>query len=483
MLGYKAKLILKKNRSLSSIQDVIVIGGGPGGYVAAIKASQLGLKSMCIEGRGSLGGTCLNVGCIPSKSLLHNSHLYHATKFDYKKRGIKVSEVHLDLSKMMRMKEKSVKSLTNGIEHLFRKNKTSYRKGWGEITGSNEVTLTKINGVKEIIKTKNIIIATGSEVVPLPGIKIDEVDILSSTGALTLKEVPKKLLVIGAGVIGLELGSVWQRLGSSVEIVELMNSILPGMDGEIVKLSQKLFKHQGIKFTLNCSVKNVIKRTKEEILVELQDIDKKNSVRIVNKVLISIGRRPYLKGLGLEKQGIKMNGSKIEVNEYWQSTSHSNIYAIGDVIKGEMLAHKAEEEGIAVIETILGRTGHVNYDVIPGVVYTNPEIASVGKTEEILKAKNIRFNKGIFPLFANSRARTTDETEGIVKILSDSMTDQILGCHIIGTNAGEMISEGVIAIKYGASSEDLARTCHAHPTLSEAFKEACMEAYDKAIHI
>jgi len=262
-----------------------------------------------------------------------------------------------------------------------------------------------------------------------------------------------------------------------------MDTILPGMDNEIVKFSQKLLKHQGIKFTLNSSVKNVSKRAKEEILVELQDVEKNNSIRVVNKVLISIGRRPYLKGLGLEKQGIKINGSKIEVNEYWQSTSHPNIYAIGDVIKGEMLAHKAEEEGIAVIETILGKTGHVNYDVIPGVVYTNPEIASVGKTEEILKNKGIKFNKGIFPLFANSRARTVDETEGIVKILSDSKTDQILGCHIVGTNAGEMISEGVIAIKYGASSEDLARTCHAHPTLSEAFKEACMDAYDKAIHI
>lgn len=483
MIKCKSKRILKNNRDFSLIQDVVVIGGGPGGYVAAIKASQLGLKSMCIEGRGSLGGTCLNVGCIPSKSLLHNSHLYHATKFDYKKRGIKVSDVNLDLQKMMEMKEKSVKSLTRGIEHLFKKNKTSYKKGWGEITGSNEVTITRTDGFKEIIKTKNIVIATGSEVVSIPKIKIDEIDILSSTGALTLRKVPKKLLVIGAGVIGLELGSVWQRLGSNVEVVELLNAILPGMDSEIGRFSQKFLEQQGIKFTLNSSVTKVVKKAEEEILVELQDDKKKDSIRIVDKVLISVGRRPYLKGLGLKKQGIKMNGNKIDVNQYWQSTSHSNVYAIGDVIEGEMLAHKAEEEGIAAIETILGKTGHVNYDVIPAVVYTNPEIASVGKTEETLKAKGIEFNKGIFPFIANSRARTIDETEGIVKILSDSKTDQILGCHIIGTNAGEMISEGVIAIKYGASSEDLARTCHAHPTLSEAFKEACMEAYDRAIHI
>lgn len=469
--------------TLSLVQDVTIIGGGPGGYVAAIKASQLGLKSMCIEGRGTLGGTCLNVGCIPSKSLLHNSHLYHETKFKYEERGIKASQVKLDLLKMMKMKEKTVTSLTSGIEHLFRKNNTSYKKGWGEITGPNEVTLSNSSGTKEIIKTKNIIIATGSEVVPLSGIKIDEIDILSSTGALNLKKVPKKLLVVGAGVIGLELGSVWQRLGSSVEIVEFKDTILPGMDSEIANFSQKLFKKQGIKFSLNSSVKNIVKRENEEVLVEIENIEKKCSIRVVEKVLVSIGRRPYLKGLGLEKQGIKTIGAKIEVNEYWQSTSHSNIYAIGDVIKGEMLAHKAEEEGIAVVETILGKIGHVNYDVIPGVIYTNPEIASVGKTEEILKAKAIKYNKGIFPMFANSRARTIGETEGLVKILSDSKTDQILGCHIIGTNAGEMISEAVIAIKHGASSEDLARTCHAHPTLSEAFKEACMEAYDRAIHI
>jgi len=467
--------------STAQQQDVVIIGGGPGGYVAAIKAAQLGLKVTTVEGRGKLGGTCLNVGCIPSKALLHNSHLFHEAKHDFAKRGIICSDVQLDLGALMASKEKSVKGLTSGIEGLFKKNKVTYSKGWGKITGPNEVSVTAMDGSVQKISAKDIIIATGSEATPLPGVTCDEQMIVSSTGALSFDSVPDRLLVVGAGVIGLELGSVWGKLGSKVDVVEAIDRILPGTDAEIAKESQKFLKKQGMSFQFNTFVKGC-QVVGNEVHVAMESKDGSKETKVYDKVLIAIGRRPYTEGLGLEEMGITMEGRQVATNDHWQSTSHPNIYGIGDVIKGPMLAHKAEEEGIAVAEMLANKPGHVNYDAIPSVVYTHPEIAWVGKNEEELKAAGVKYTVGKFPFMANSRARTNDDAQGLVKILSDKETDRMLGVHIVGANAGEMIAEGVIAIEYGASSEDIARTCHAHPTLSEAFKEACMAAHGKPIH-
>eukprot|EP00834_Sanchytrium_tribonematis_P007368 NODE_656_length_4979_cov_1.014754.p1 type:complete len:473 gc:universal NODE_656_length_4979_cov_1.014754:3725-2307(-) len=461
--------------------DVAVIGGGPGGYVAAIKAAQLGKKVACIDKRGAFGGTCLNVGCIPSKALLHDSHLYHAAKHDFEGRGIVVENVKLDLSKMMARKESSVSKLTSGIEMLFKGNKVTAFKGAASFKDKNTLVIES-NKDQQTITAENIIIATGSEPAVLPGFTADEKTIVTSTGALSLDKVPENLIVIGAGVIGLELGSVWSRLGSKVTVIEYMPSIGAGMDADLAKQFQRLLKKQNLEFKMDSKVVSHEKKGDGyNIIIETKG---KTSSVYGDVILLATGRRAFTDNLKLENAGLKTEKGKIEVNEHFQTNS-KNIYAIGDVIKGPMLAHKAEEEGIAVAELVSGQPGHVNYDAIPSVIYTNPEVAWVGLNEQELKAKKIDYKKGQFPFIANSRAKTNDETEGFVKILTDAKTDQILGAHIIGTNAGEMIAEGVIAIEYGASSEDIARTCHAHPTLSEAFKEACLMTHgvNKAIHI
>ena len=461
--------------------DVIIIGGGPGGYVCAIRAAQLGLKTACIESRGSLGGTCLNIGCIPSKSLLNLSENFHKAKKDFNQQGIEISDIKLNIDKMMSNKNKSIQVLTKGVEFLFKKNKVTYLKGKGVLFSKNDVVVYN-NNKKENYKAKNILIATGSDLTSVPGIKIDEKNIISSTGALSLNKVPNKLVVIGGGYIGLEMGSVWSRLGAEVTVIEYLDYITPGMDREISKEFQKILNKQGIKFKLNSKV-NSVKNKNDSVLVEFTDNkDKKNQTIEADKVLISVGRKPYTEGLNLSKIGvIKDEKGRIKVNEKLQ-TSISNIYAIGDVIKGPMLAHKAEDEGIAVAEILAGQAGHVNYDVIPGVIYTSPEVATVGKTEEQLKSANKSYKVGKFPFLANSRAKVNNETEGFVKILADSITDKVLGVHIIGPHCGDMIAEMALAMEFGASSEDIARTCHAHPTHTEAIKEAALAVDKRPIH-
>jgi dihydrolipoamide dehydrogenase len=464
--------------------DLCIIGGGPGGYVAAIKASQLGMKTVCIEKRGSLGGTCLNTGCIPSKALLNSSHKYEDAKLHFADYGVMVDNVRYDLPKMMKQKDEAVKGLTQGIEYLFKKNKVDYIKGWGKFETNEIIGIDLNEGGTQQIKVKNTIIATGSEPTPMPGgaLVVDEKRVVSSTGALKLPEVPKKMILIGGGVIGLELGSVYSRLGSEVTVVEFMDRILPSFDRDVSKTFTAILKKRGFKFMFGTKV--VAGDVREDgVTLKLERTDGKKVEDITGEyVLVATGRRPFTEGLGLEKLGITMDKQgRIDVDEHL-ATTVKNIYAIGDVIKGPMLAHKAEEEGFAIVESLAGLGGHVNYDAIPGVVYTHPEIAVVGKTEEELIAAGIKYKAGKFPFSANSRARTNNEPEGFVKILADAVTDKILGAHIIGTSAGEIIAEAVIAIEYGASSEDLARTCHAHPTLSEAFKEACMSTYDKPIH-
>ena len=461
--------------------DVIIIGGGPGGYVCAIRAAQLGLKTACIESRGSLGGTCLNIGCIPSKSLLNLSENFHKAKKDFNQQGIEISDIKLNIDKMMSNKNKSIQVLTKGVEFLFKKNKVTYLKGKGVLFSKNDVVVYN-NNKKENYKAKNIVIATGSDVTSVPGIKIDEKNIISSTGALSLNKVPNKLVVIGGGYIGLEMGSVWSRLGAEVTVIEYLDYITPGMDREVSKEFQKILNKQGIKFKLNSKV-NSVKNKNDSVLVEFTDNkDKKSQTIEADKVLISVGRKPYTEGLNLSKIGvIKDEKGRIKVNEKLQ-TSISNIYAIGDVIKGPMLAHKAEDEGIAVAEILAGQAGHVNYDVIPGVIYTSPEVATVGKTEEQLKSENKSYKVGKFPFLANSRAKVNNETEGFVKILADSITDKVLGVHIIGPHCGDMIAEMALAMEFGASSEDIARTCHAHPTHTEAIKEAALAVDKRPIH-
>ena len=461
--------------------DVIVVGGGPGGYVCAIRSAQLGLKTACIESRGTLGGTCLNVGCIPSKSLLHLSDNYRKAKKDFSEQGIEISDLKLNIKKMMLSKDKSVQILTKGVEFLFKKNKVTYIKGKGEISSPNNIIVSE-GEKKTTYKSKNIVIATGSQATSLPGLKIDEKNIVSSTGALSLSEVPKELIVIGGGYIGLEMGSVWSRLGSKVTVLEYLDHITPGMDTEISNEFQKILKKQGINFKLNNKV-NSVKIVKNKIVINYTNNKTSENENVsCDKVLVSVGRKPYTEGLNLKKVGIKSdNKGRIEVNNKLQ-TSIENIYAIGDVIKGPMLAHKAEEEGIAVAEILAGQAGHVNYDVIPGVIYTSPEVATVGKTEEQLKKLNINYKVGKFPFLANSRAKVNNETDGFVKVLADSKTDRVLGVHIIGPHCGDMIAEMALAMEFGASAEDIARTCHAHPTHTEAIKEAALAVDKRSIH-
>lgn len=456
--------------------DVIVIGAGPGGYVAAIRAAQLGLKTACVEKGKTLGGTCLNVGCIPSKALLESSEKFEDATSHFKAHGID-GQVKLNLGTMMARKLDVVDKLTKGIEGLFKKNKVTWLKGTGVITGKNEVT---VDGTK--YATKNIIIATGSEVSPLPGVEVDEKQIVSSTGALELKEVPKHLVVIGAGVIGLELGSVWKRLGAKVTVLEYLDRITPGIDNEIAKQFQKTLEKQGIEFKLGVKVTGAKPGKGVEVTFEPAAGGAAEKLQ-ADIVLLAVGRRAYTDKLGLENVGLTTNKrGQVETNAHWQ-TAVPNIYAIGDVIAGPMLAHKAEDEGVAVAETIAGQKPHVNYNTIPSVIYTHPEVATVGKTEEELKAAGVTYKVGKFPFLANSRGRATGQTDGLVKIIADSKTDAVLGVHIIGPQAGNMIHEACIAMEFGASSEDIARTCHAHPTYNEAVKEAALAVDGRAIHI
>ena len=462
--------------------DVIVIGSGPGGYVAAIRSSQLGLKTACIESRQTLGGTCLNVGCIPSKSLLNASEMYHKAQTEFKNLGIEASNIKLNLSRMMANKNKSVLTLTKGVEFLFKKNKITHLKGTGSIQNKNTVLVTDNSNNKNTYKAKNIIIATGSSPVSLPGIQIDEKTIVSSTGALSFEKPPKNLIVIGGGYIGLELSSVWKRLGSNVTVVEYFDHIVPGMDKDISVEFLKILSKQGINFKLDSKVIGV-NLVNNKAVVDFTNNKTKKRERIeCDKVLVAVGRKPNITE-DIIKLGIKLNKQKkVEVNEKFE-TSIKNIYAIGDIItKGPMLAHKAEDEGIAVAEIIVGQAGHVNYDVIPSVIYTSPEVAMVGKTEEDLKKENIKYKIGKFPFLANSRAKVNNETEGFVKIISDAKTDKVLSVSMISSVAGTMIAELALAMEFGASSEDIARTCHAHPTHSEAVKEAAMAVAKRPIH-
>ena len=462
--------------------DLVVIGGGPGGYVCAIRAAQLGLKTACVESRGALGGTCLNVGCIPSKSLLNLSENYHKAKKDFNQQGIEINGIKLNIEKMMSNKNKSIQVLTKGVEFLFKKNKVTYFKGKGVLFSKNDIVVYENNNKRSNIKSKNIVIATGSTATSLPGVKINEKNIVSSTGALSFDKVPNKLAVIGGGYIGLEMGSVWSRLGSDVTVIEFLDYITPGMDREISNEFQKILSKQGIKFKMGSKVESIEDKGKSVLISYTNVKNSKKEVLEVDKVLVSVGRKPYTEGLNLSKVGIKKDSKgRIEVNNKLQ-TSLSNIYAIGDVIKGPMLAHKAEEEGIAVAEILAGQAGHVNYDVIPGVIYTSPEVATVGKTEEQLKEENKSYKTGKFPFLANSRAKVNNETEGFVKILADSKTDKVLGVHIIGPHCGDMIAEMALAMEFGASAEDIARTCHAHPTHTEAIKEAALAVDKRPIH-
>ncbi|XP_053953472.1 dihydrolipoyl dehydrogenase, mitochondrial [Anastrepha ludens] len=458
--------------------DLVVIGSGPGGYVAAIKAAQLGLKTVSVEKNPTLGGTCLNVGCIPSKALLNNSHYYHlAHSGDLANRGINCGSVSLDLDKLMQQKVNAVKALTGGIAQLFKKNKVTQLTGLGSIVNPNEVQVTKDDGSIETVKTQNIMIATGSEVTPFPGIEIDEDVIVSSTGALSLKQVPQKMVVIGAGVIGLELGSVWSRLGAEVTAVEFMGTIGgAGIDTEVSKTFQKVLVKQGLKFLLGTKVMAAT-RSGNEVTVSVENAKSGEKQDIsCDALLVSVGRRPYTEGLGLDAVGIvKDDKGRIPVNANFQ-TIVPNIYAIGDCIHGPMLAHKAEDEGIICVEGILGGHVHIDYNCVPSVVYTHPEVAWVGKSEEQLKQEGVEYKVGKFPFLANSRAKTNNETDGFVKVLADKSTDRVLGTHIIGPNAGELINEAVLAMEYGAAAEDVARVCHAHPTCAEALREANVAA-------
>lgn len=462
--------------------DVVVIGGGPGGYVAAIKAAQLGLKTTCIEKRGALGGTCLNVGCIPSKALLHSSHMYYEAKHAFAKHGIKFSQLEIDLPALMAQKDKAVSGLTRGIEGLFKKNKVNYVKGYGKFTSPSEVLVDTLDGGSTTVKGKNIIIATGSDVKSLNGVPIDEKKIVSSTGALSLSDIPKKLVVIGAGYIGLEMGSVWGRLGSEVIVVEFASEIVPTMDGEIRKQFQRMLEKQKMKFLLKTKVVSV-DASGEGVKLTLEPAaGGEHTTLEADVVLVSAGRVPFTEGLGLEKIGVQTDKAGRIIVDKKFTTNVPGVYAIGDAVPGPMLAHKAEEDGVACVEFIAGKEGHVDYDLVPGVVYTHPEVASVGKTEEQVKEIGVSYCVGKFPFMANSRAKAIDDAEGIVKIIAEKETDKILGVHIMSANAGELIHEAAIALQYGASSEDIARTCHAHPTLSEALKEAAMATYDKPIH-
>jgi dihydrolipoamide dehydrogenase len=463
--------------------DLIVIGSGPGGYVGAIRAAQLGMKVAVVEKDKTFGGTCLNVGCIPSKALLHASELYDESGHLFEKMGIKVGQPKLDLTAMMKFKDVGVEGNVKGVAFLFKKNKIDTFQGVGRIVAPGKVEVTAADGKRETIETKAIVIATGSDVARLRGVEIDEQRIVSSTGALVLDKVPQRLLIVGAGVIGLELGSVWRRLGSEVIVVEFLDRILPGMDSEVCRQVQRIFEKQGMTFKLSSKVTGVDAAGKRlKATVEPAAGGAKETIE-ADVVLVSIGRVPFTEGLGLEDIGVgRDNKGRVVVDPHY-ATNVAGIYAIGDAIAGPMLAHKAEDEGVAVAEIIAGQAGHVNYDVIPNVVYTYPEIASVGKSEEELKEAGIAYNVGRFPFTANPRARVNLQTEGFVKILADAATDRVLGVHIVGADAGNMIAEAAVAMEFGAAAEDIARTCHAHPTLPEAVKEAALAVNKRAIHM
>ena len=470
---------------MSDSYDLVVIGAGPGGYVAAIRAAQLGLKTAVIEGRGALGGTCLNVGCIPSKALLNISEKFEEAGHQFADLGIGVSTPKLDMKTMMTRKTEIVTGLTDGIAFLFKKNKIDWIEGWGSIAAPGEVSVKPVSGKGKAksIKAERILIATGSESMPLRGVDVDEKQIVTSTGALELKKVPKHLIVIGGGVIGLELGSVWKRLGAEVTVVEYLDRIAPGIDGEIAKRFQRVLAKQGIEFKLGSKVTGA-KTTKSQVTLTVEPAKGGDSEEIKGDVvLVAIGRRPYLAGLGLDKLGVKLTDRGfVEVDEDFQ-TSVPGIFAVGDAIPGPMLAHKAEEDGIAAVETMAGQSGHVDYNLVPGIVYTWPEVASVGKTEEQLKEAGVNFKKGTFPFSANARARANLDSEGMVKILADAETDKVLGAHVIGPDAGTLIHEICVAMEFGASSDDIARTCHGHPTLNEAVKEAALAVAGRTIHM
>jgi dihydrolipoamide dehydrogenase len=463
--------------------DLIVIGTGPGGYVCAIRAAQLGLKTAVVEKNPTFGGTCLNIGCIPSKALLHASHLFDEAGHDFAAMGIGVGAPKLDLKAMMAFKDEGVAGNVKGVEFLFKKNKIDTYVGAGRIAAAGKVEVKGADGKSQTLDTKAIVIATGSDVARFKGIEIDEKRVVSSTGALTLDKVPEKLLVVGAGVIGLELGSVWKRLGSDVTVVEFLDGALPGMDGEIRRQAQRIFEKQGMTFKLSSKVTAVDTSAKRlKVTVEPAKGGAAETLD-ADVVLVSIGRVPYTEGLGLKEAGVKLDERGRVATDAHFATNVPGIYAIGDAIAGPMLAHKAEDEGVAVAEILAGQAGHVNYDAIPSVVYTAPEIASVGKTEEELKAAGVAYNVGKFPFTANGRAKVNRTTDGFVKILADAKTDRVLGVHIIGDEAGTLIGEVTLAMEFGASSEDIARTCHAHPTLSEAVKEAALAVDKRAIHM
>ena len=463
---------------MSEMFDVVVIGSGPGGYVCAIRAAQLGLKTACIEKDKTLGGTCLNVGCIPSKALLSVSEKYEHAAHQFAGLGIDVGTPKIDLSKMMAHKDKVVNANTQGIAFLFKKNKVTHIVGTGIVKSAGVV---EVNG--QTINAKNIVIATGSESMPLPGITVDEKQIVTSTGALSLPKVPATMAVIGGGVIGLEMGTVWQRLGAKVTVIEFMDRLMPGMDLEVSKEMKKILTKQGMEFKLSTKVTGA-QTSKGKVTLTLEAAVGGSPEKIeVDTVLLSIGRRAYTAGLGLDKAGVKTdNRGRVEIDDHFQ-TNVKGIYAIGDVVRGAMLAHKAEDEGVVVAEIIAGQTGHINYDAIPNVVYTFPEVASIGASEEQLKEKGIAYKTGKFPFMANGRARAMAATDGFVKILADAKTDRVLGCHIIGAEAGTLIAELALAMEFGASAEDIARTCHAHPTLNESVKEAALAVDGRPIHI
>ncbi|WP_339818489.1 dihydrolipoyl dehydrogenase [Sulfitobacter dubius] len=461
-----------------SSYDVIVIGSGPGGYVAAIRCAQLGLKTACVEGRETLGGTCLNVGCIPSKALLHATHMLHEAEHNFDEMGLKGKAPSVDWKQMLTYKDKTIETNTKGIEFLFKKNKIDWLKGWGSIPEAGKVKVGD-----EVHEAKNIIIASGSEAASLPGVEVDEKTVVTSTGALELGKIPKKMVVIGAGVIGLELGSVYARLGTEITVVEFLDAITPGMDPEVQKTFQRMLKKQGINFVMGAAVqKTEVAKGKATVSYKLRKDDSEHEIE-ADTVLVATGRKPVVKGMGLDDLGVKMTErGQIAVNEHWE-TSVKGVYAIGDVIEGPMLAHKAEDEGMAAAEVIAGKHGHVNYGVIPGVIYTHPEVASVGETEATLKEAGREYKVGKFSFMGNARAKAVFAGDGFVKLIADKETDRILGCHIIGPGAGDLIHEVCVAMEFGASAQDLAMTCHAHPTYSEAVREAALACGDGPIHM
>jgi dihydrolipoamide dehydrogenase len=468
---------------MAETYDLIVIGSGPGGYVCAIRAAQLGLKTACVEKNPTLGGTCLNIGCIPSKALLQASEKFEEAGHGLGAFGVKVGKVELDLPGMMGHKDKVVTANTKGVEFLFKKNKVDRLEGTGRVAGAGTVVVKGKDGKDTTYKTKAIVIATGSDSMPLKGVEVDEQRIVSSTGALALAEVPKRLVVIGGGYIGLEMGSVWQRLGSAVTVVEFLDRILPGMDGEVSQQMQRILGKQGMTFKLGTKVTSA-KPTNKGVTLTVEPAKGGAAETLeADVVLLSIGRRPYTEGLGLKESGVALDDRGRVITDAHFQTNVAGIFAIGDVIVGPMLAHKAEDEGVAVAELLAGQAGHVNYDTIPGVVYTWPEAATVGKTEEQLKQAGVAYKTGKFPFTANGRARAMNSTDGFVKILADAASDKVLGVHIVGPDAGHLIAEVVLAMEFGASSEDIARTCHAHPTLAETVKEAALAVDGRAIHI